>query len=85
MSFLPAFLHMNNTSAAIWNIIGWIFAFLFLFTGIWFLSIDTLIGACYLAPAIVLLPPLKKFLGKKLRIALILIFLGIILPKTPVT
>lgn len=69
---------MNKPSSTFWNIVAWLFAFAFAVTGTYFFPIDPVIGFCYLASAIVLLPPLKKICSKKRRIILLAIFLGIV-------
>lgn len=59
-------------------VLSWVFCFLFAVAGFSFISVDLLIGLCYLASAVVLMPPLKKIFRGKSKTLLLILFLGII-------
>jgi|WetSurMetagenome_2_1015567.scaffolds.fasta_scaffold34465_6 hypothetical protein len=65
-------------SATLKDVLGWIFCFLFAVAGFSFMSADIIIGVCYLASAVVLIPPLKKVFKGRSKVILLVILLGII-------
>ena len=58
---------------SVWTVLGWIFGFCFLVTGIWLVLEIPAMGICYFIAGILLLPPVKKFVGKKFKIATLVI------------
>ena len=59
--------------ASVWTVLGWLFGICFLFTGIWMVQEIPAMGLCYFIAGVLLLPPVKKFVGKKFKIASLII------------
>lgn len=59
-------------------VISWFFGVLFMMTGISFMWDDAVFGVCYLMGGILLLPPMYRFMSKKLRMILFILLMVII-------
>ena len=81
--------------ALIWTVLGWLFGFSFIVTGIVMVQEIPAMGMAYFIGGLLLLPPLKAFVSRKFKIlALIIIYvimsalivwslLDLMIPKFP--
>ena len=79
----------------IWTVLGWLFGVSFIFTGMVMVQEVPAMGMAYFIGGLLLLPPMKRFVGKRFKIlALIILYvimsalivwslLDLMIPKFP--